>query len=281
MAGEGAEASDDQYRVVSGYAAVLDQLRAESDLACVDLRLETVATQVHWKAGDVRVRARAATGKGEEEFRARALIVALPHAVLKSGALRLTPEPKEVTRALAHLEVGQVFKIVFRFREVFWEDDGFLRDRMPRGSRNGSPLGFVQSPGEDVPVWWTADPARAPVLTGWAGGPDSAPLLRMDEKSRAERSLQCLSRMLAMPRAQLDGLVDRWWTYDWSRDPFSLGAYSYIGVGGTGAPEALARPLRGTLFFAGDYLSGGTMGTVEGALEGGRRAALRLLETRA
>ena len=147
-------------------------------------------------------------------------------------------------------------------------------------SVDGSPIGFVQSPGEDVPVWWTADPARAPVLTGWAGGPDAAALLRLDEKSRAERSLQCLSRLFALPRATLDQLVERCWTYDWSRDPFSLGAYSYVGVGGTDAPQVLARPVRETLFFAGDYLNGGTMGTVEGALEGGRLAALRLLESR-
>jgi monoamine oxidase len=78
----------------------------------------------------------------------------------------------------------------------------------------------------------------------------------------------------------LDGLVDRWWTYDWSQDPFSLGAYSYVGVGGSSAPESLARPVKDTLFFAGDYLDGGSMGTVEGALSGGRRAALALLESR-
>jgi monoamine oxidase len=203
MAGEGAEASDDQYRVVSGYGAVLDQLRAESDPDAIDLRLETVATEVLWKAGEVRVRARSAAGK-DEEFRARALVVALPHAVLKTGGLRFSPRPTDVLRALSRLEVGQVFKIVFRFRDVFWEAGDFLRERLPRRSRNGSPLGFVQSPGEDVPVWWTADPARAPVLTGWAGGPDAAALLRLDEKSRAERSLQCLSRLFALPRARLD-----------------------------------------------------------------------------
>jgi monoamine oxidase len=280
MAGEGAEASDDQYRVVSGYGAVVDQLRAESDPDAIDLRLETVATEVHWKPGEVRVRARSAADRGDEDFRARALVVALPHAVLKSGALRFSPRPTEILRAISRLEVGQVFKIVFRFREVFWEADGFLRERLSRRSRNGSPLGFVQSPGEDIPVWWTADPARAPVLTGWAGGPDAAALLRLDEKSQAERSLQCLSRLFALPRTTLDQLVERRWTYDWSRDPFSLGAYSYVGVGGTEAPQVLARPVRETLFFAGDYLNGGTMGTVEGALKGGRRAALRLLESR-
>lgn len=280
VAGEGAEASEQQYRVIDGYDAVLEQLRVESDPDCIDLRLGTVVTAIRWKTGAVDVQTRSEPGAADASFEAKACVVALPHAVLKSGSLRVEPEVKELRRALQHLEVGQVFKIVLRFREAFWDDEAFVSERVRPRPHNSVPFGFVQSPGEDVPVWWSADPARTPILTGWAGGPDAEALLRLDDRSRVERSLQSLSRALATPRDRLDGLLERWWTHDWSQDPFSLGAYSYVGVGGLKALSVLSHPMRDTLFLAGDYMTPGTMGTVEGAIEGGRRAARQLLESR-
>ncbi|MEK6375019.1 MAG: FAD-dependent oxidoreductase [Acidobacteriota bacterium] len=53
-------------------------------------------------------------------------------------------------------------------------------------------------------------------------------------------------------------------------------AYSYAGVDGSGAHRELAKPLAGTLFFAGEATSDQT-GTVAGAIESGRRAARRIL----
>ena len=60
-------------------------------------------------------------------------------------------------------------------------------------------------------------------------------------------------------------------------DPYARGAYSYIGVGGNGAPRALARPVEGTLFFAGEATNAAEIGTVAGALSSGRRAAREVL----
>jgi monoamine oxidase len=68
--------------------------------------------------------------------------------------------------------------------------------------------------------------------------------------------------------------------HDWSRDPFSRGAYSYVRVGGVDAARVIARPLQETLFFAGEAAdAGGRNGTVEGAIESGRRAAKAVLTT--
>jgi monoamine oxidase len=44
-------------------------------------------------------------------------------------------------------------------------------------------------------------------------------------------------------------------------------------VNGEGARQALAAPLAGTLFLAGEATSAGDSGTVAGALETGQRAA--------
>ena len=64
--------------------------------------------------------------------------------------------------------------------------------------------------------------------------------------------------------------------HDWSRDPFSRGAYSYVAAGGVGARLTLAAPLGDTLFFAGEATSDdGQGGTVNGALETGERVGAR------
>ena len=65
-------------------------------------------------------------------------------------------------------------------------------------------------------------------------------------------------------------------THDWQHDIHARGAYSYAAVGGAGAHRALSRPVRGTIFFAGEAADAdGRNGTVEGALASGRAAAKR------
>ena len=73
-------------------------------------------------------------------------------------------------------------------------------------------------------------------------------------------------------------MVEAAWMHDWVHDPFTRGAYSYSMVGGLDAPAALARPLAGTLFFAGEATdTEGATGTVHGAIASGQRAARQLL----
>jgi monoamine oxidase len=62
--------------------------------------------------------------------------------------------------------------------------------------------------------------------------------------------------------------------HDWIDDPFSRGAYSYSRVEGDDASKRLARPVEGTLYFAGEAADPeGRTGTVHGAIATGRRAA--------
>lgn len=66
--------------------------------------------------------------------------------------------------------------------------------------------------------------------------------------------------------------------HDWTGDPHARGAYSWITAGATGAPDALARPLAGALFFAGEATSGDARNaTMEGAIASGERAAREVL----
>ena len=65
----------------------------------------------------------------------------------------------------------------------------------------------------------------------------------------------------------------------WGRDPWALGASSYLATGATVADRrATAAPGGPRLYFAGEHTSADHPGTVHGALESGRRAASEVAE---
>jgi monoamine oxidase len=183
--------------------------------------------------------------------------------VLKApDAIRFTPELREKQRALDRIEVGHVVKIILRFRQRFWDDFNFVH-------ANDAPF----------PTWWTAAPARAPLMTGWAGGHAADRLLAEGGNAIVERGVESLASILNIPRRRVASQLDAGYVHDWQADPFSRGAYSYAGVGGSNAFRALGKPVAGTLFFAGEATSDQT-GTVAGAIASGRRAARQILGPR-
>jgi monoamine oxidase len=244
-----------QFRLPGGYDAVIAWLRAGLHPERAELRLSTAVTSVRWSDGKVTL----ATNRGES-FRARAAIVTIPVGVWKLGTIAFDPPLKEKESALEKLEAGHVVKIAFRFRERWWDDFNFLHtdDRF-------------------IPTWWTTAPFRTPLLTAWAGGHAADALLAEGADAMQERALASMARVFDKPRRDLDRLLAGSWTYNWQADPFSRGAYSYAAVGGANAHAELGRPLRKTLFFAGEATSGDQTGTVAGAIESGQRAARELL----
>src|SRR5467141_2797862 len=251
------EVAGGQFRIANGGDALMKWLRDGLDPDRTELRLSTVAQTVQWKRGAVSVVCR---GGGDRALlpilSARTALITLPLAVLKAGVVRFDPALPAKQRALAGIEMGQVFKIVLRFREAFWERPEFLKERRTKAGSNGRGLNFLHAPGAEVPVWWTTLPVCSPVLTGYVGAVAAEQLLAEEPPSRLERSLVALSEALAVPRRELEEQLDASASHDWRADLFARGAYSYIGVGGNGAPRALARPVEGTLFFAGEATNG-------------------------
>jgi monoamine oxidase len=268
----GDDRDDKQFRLANGQDALVQWLRIGLDPERTAIRLSTIVDEVHWRRGHVMLRCRAADGAALE-LEARSVVIAVPHAVLRAGALRFEPTVPAKQRALEQLEAGHIFKIVLRFREAFWEAEDFMSSRMKRGSANGAGLNFLHSHGSDLPTWWTTLPARTALLTGWAGGPRAEAILAQSPEARLDRSLTTLGQVMKVSRRRLDDLLDSWMSHDWRADPFSRAAYTYIAVGGNGAPAALARPVEATLFFAGEATNGEQIGTVAGALTSGRRTA--------
>jgi monoamine oxidase len=257
--------SQRQYRLARGYRGIVEWLRAGLDPERCRVRLAAVVENVRWRRGRVEVGYRSAAGTQARSLVARTAVIALPLGVLKvppseTGAVRFEPEPAVLRTAVRKLEVGHVCKLVLRFREPVWEPGlDFLHDR------HG-----------DFPTWWTSDPLLVPVITAWAGGPRADALAELEETALVDRALGGLSRALGAGRARLEDRLESWRVHDWRRDPYSRGAYSYVGVGGLGAQRALARPCEGTLFFAGEATDPDEMGTVSGAIASGQRAARQI-----
>lgn len=266
-----------QFRILSGGNALVHWLRGGLDPERTELHLNTMATRMRWKRGEVVLECRSGAGGRLENFRARTAVIALPLGVLKAQDLRFKPALDPKTRAIEKLEAGQVFKIVLRFRRSFWEEDHFIERRLAEKRAQTAPLNFVHAREAEVPTWWSPLPAHAPLLTGWAGGPRAESLLAESESTRTERSLAALAGILDVPRKLLDELLEGRAMHDWRSDPFSRGAYSYVGVGGVPAQRALARPVEQTLFFAGEATDPDQTATVAGAIASGRRAAREVL----
>ena len=270
-----------QARIGSGYDAVPRWMLQGLDPERVRIRLNTVVKELAWKRGEVRALCVTATGAEREEVRARAAVIAVPLAILKAGVLRVSPAVPAMQRALSRLEVGQIFKIVLRFRESFWEEDGFIRERLSERRAEPAELNFVHGEKTGVPTWWTVLPSHLPRLTGWAGGPKAEALLDQDESLRLDRSLDALAEILVVPRRVLDDQLEAWSLHDWRADRWSLGAYTYPGVNGQNAQRILARPVANTLFLAGEATVPDEVGTVSGAIRSGRRAAKAVLSASA
>jgi monoamine oxidase len=270
------EEDNKQFRVTAGYDQVINWLRAGLEPASTEIRLNTVAIEIRWKRGEVVLQCKSRTGAALEPFRSRAAVITVPAALLRAKSPRFVPDLPDKEHALEKLEPGHVFKAVLRFREAFWQSDRFLTKHRLDSNRSALALNFIHAEEEDVPVWWTAQPSQAPLLTAWAGGPKAESLLSDNEESRINKTVAALPRVFGVSRHSIDELLESWSTHDWRSDPFSRQAYTYVGVGGLSAAKSLAKSVEATLFFAGEATDMEEMGTVAGALRSGLLAARQI-----
>lgn len=271
-----AEEADRVFRVPGGYQALPRFLARRLESRGGELRLGAVVREVRWGRSGVEVVAHGAWGGPLPPVRARAALVTVPVAVLQSdvaalGALRFRPRlPSAKERAIARLAMGNVVKVVIRFREPV--GDGVL-------TAVGGKASFLHVPGGPIPTWWGFGPRPPRCLVGWVAGPRADRFARRHAGpdatgKRVRAALDGLARGLGVKPSALAAAVEDARVIDWAADPYARGAYSWVPVGGVDAPAALAAPVEGRLYFAGEATdSGGDPGTVHGALATGARAA--------
>ncbi|HET9342318.1 MAG TPA: NAD(P)/FAD-dependent oxidoreductase [Candidatus Eremiobacteraceae bacterium] len=253
------------HRPTGGYRPLFAELHAACVKAGVAIELSAVVNAIKWRRGDVAIDA--TIGSQRRTLRAKATVVTVPVGVLKRAAEAAWFDPAlsaEKRSALDKIEMGHVVKVVLRFRSPFWE-------RVENGRFDGA--GFFRCPDGRFPAYWTQRPLPGGSVVAWAGGTDASALDGLSPSDLVETALDEFSGLFGHPHAVreefLDGVM-----HDWSSDPFSWGAYSYVVVNGHGARAALGAPVENTLFFAGEAAStDGQGGTVNGAISTGERAA--------
>jgi monoamine oxidase len=258
------------WHVRGGYAQLAEYLAARVTELGGEIRLGETVSSIVWERGRVRVTT------GDAEYVAEKCIVTLPLGVLQRvnrGGVRILPEPLAVAAA-RRLAMGNATRFTMVFRRRWWEDAPVAISREKLRD-----LSFLFTLGSVPSVWWTPhpEPGRA-LLTGWIGGPRSAALAGQSAEQMGAAACVTLARVFGVTEDDVRGELISAHTHDWSGDPFSLGAYSYVPAGALDAPRAMTEPAEETLFFAGEHTDvTGHWGTVHAALRSGLRAAAQVL----
>ncbi len=232
-------AGDGQFVVVDGY----DRLAAELERG-LEVRTGVIARRVVSGAGSVEV-----VAQDGEAFRATAVVVTVPPAVVAEGALRFDPPlPREKARAALALPLADAVVVVL-----------LLATEAERSSWD-----FVVGPLSGF--WQTREGSRA--VVGVVKGP---PARRVRELVASAPPAESLAALL--PRLESAGAEDAE-IVDWGADPYALGAYGYPGLRAADAARSWALPVGSSLFFAGDATCWERhRGMVHGAIESGLRCA--------
>ena len=255
--------TDRLFRLEGAYADIPAYLAEQFVSAGGELKLNVPVAKITWRRGDVAVQFR---DRGAmSELRASRALITVPLGVLQAEAIEFDPRPSAVLDQANRLAMGEVMRLVLKFKEKFWSEH--------------ADLSFLFTPSERPSTWWTPMPHETPMLTAWAGGPKAASLMRLvttEGKAAAllDQALGTLARVFNRSPADLRGRLSSWHVHDWQRDPYSRGAYSYVPVGALDAPAKMRDPVEDTLYFAGEHTdTTGHWGTVHAALATGMASA--------
>ena len=248
-------------RIVEGYGALIEYLAADCRRHGGTIHLGAAVAAVDKVHGGIAARCHDRT-----TFEGDAAILTVPPPILSEIAL--PSSARERAAATGEIGYGNVIKILLRFRNKWWAEQG------GRDLRN---LSFLLSDAT-VPTWWTQYPAGDPVLTGWYAGPKADRVSSLTEAGLTQMGLASLAEIfnVSVERLRKDLVAPR--AINWGNDPFARGAYSYATPKSRAAQLLLRRPDRETVFFAGEALyAGPDMGTVEAALASGLQTAQMIL----
>jgi monoamine oxidase len=232
------------WRVAEGYGALIAAYAAR-----LDVRLNCPVTRIEHAGKRVRV----VTPQGE--MSARAAIVAVPPGLIANETLRFAPALAEKLAAAHALPLGVADKVFLRV------DDP---DDLPVETRLFGATDTVETGN------YTLRPFGRPLVDGYFGGKFARALEIEGEGAFARFAVEQICAALGNDmRKRLHPIIES----GWARDPWSLGAYSYGGAGAQAARVALAAPVNGKLFFAGEHCSDVDFSTAHGAYRTGVKAA--------
>ncbi|MEO6732992.1 MAG: NAD(P)/FAD-dependent oxidoreductase [Ferruginibacter sp.] len=242
----------DNYRIPAGYSAVVKYLEENIKATGAVIHTRQAVKNVQWKQDAVTVN----TESGET-YTVNKLLITVPISVLQNpgciGHIQFSPAIHFNEKAAADIGFGTVIKVVCKFKRPFWQEDA----------------GFILSD-EFFPTWWTQLPNPIPLLTGWLGGPKAHGISNETDETILEKALESLAAIYNLAIEFLKNELDHAWVFNWQKEDYALGAYSYTTLQSAVARQKIKAPVDDTIFFAGEALySGEHPGTVEAAFVSG------------
>jgi len=217
----------------------------------VPIKFFSPVTLVDWSERSV------ALLTGEGVVTARAVIVTASTAVLASGRIRFRPNlPGTYASAFEKLKLGSYDHIALAF--------------------NGNPLGLDTNEVVFERVYTTKTAAllanvhgtRLSLLT--LAGRSGVELADKGENAMTDFALDWISRVFG---SRAKKAVVRAHATSWTKDPWTLGAFSSAPPGAQEARKVLSASLNDVVWFAGEAVHQTFWGTVGGAWQNGERAA--------
>ncbi|MFN3351623.1 flavin monoamine oxidase family protein [Pseudorhodoplanes sp.] len=240
------------WRVVEGYGALVARYAQG-----LDIHRDCPVRRIDHSAVPIRVE----TTRGT--VTAQAVIVTLPASLIALEAVTFTPALPNKTEAAGGLPLGHDDKLFLLLEHADeFETDSRLfgrTDRTGTGAYHMRPFG-------------------RPQIECYFGGALAQELERGGAQAFFAFAKSELANLLGNDFAKRIAPVA---VHSWGADPFARGAYSYARPGSADCRAALAAPVEGRIFFAGEACSLHDFSTAHGAFATGKAAAEAVLNARA
>lgn len=217
------------------------------------IELNSPVKAIHTNGNGVRV----LTDK--KSYQADAVIITVPLGVLQHGGIDFQPGlPATKQNAVQRLGMGLLNMAAFKFPRVFWPEDcaAFIMTQLDATS---------------IPIFFNYQRyTSSPVLMGYYGGERGHRIENLSDTELVKQIMNDLRKIFGPDIPEPSQHVRT----HWSRDEFSFGSYSYLAIDASAADlDALASPVDGKLFFAGEATHSKHFATTHGAYLSGIRAA--------
>ena len=232
------------WRVVEGYGATIARHGANLDVA-----FDSAVTRVDHAGRRIRIE----TKRGTVE--ADAAIITLPSALIAADETLFTPTLPDKRRAAAGLPLGHDDKLFLSLADA----EAFERETRAFGNLRRVDTAAYQ-----------LRPFGRPMIECYFGGALAAALEKGSEAAFFDFAR---NELIGLYGGDFARRIAPLALHGWSGDPFARGAYSYALPGRADDRAALAAPLAGRLFFAGEACSREDFSTAHGAYLTGVAAA--------
>jgi len=237
--------------VVGGYDKIPTMLATN-----IPIEYNVVVNTIAWGNNGVTVTA------GNKSWSAKAVIVTIPLGVLKAGKVTFSPAlPAKYTQAINQMAMGVLDRCILKFSTAFW----------------GSDYTTFTLAGSDPHAWYQFiplnNPLGIPALMAFNAGSRALALEAKTDAQIVAEMTQVVQKAFGTNATSTAAMMTRW-----GKDPFALGSYSYIPLGGAfSARKTMATPVSNQLYFAGEAYTTTDSSTVHGAYNSGKKTAAALL----